>query len=973
MRVRLPRAARALAATAAALALLSTPTMASAATTIEPQAAPAAVAPMAVPTPTSSQSVVVVQVGGARTGTGTTVSNLAGAQLGLFTSPSAQSPVSSSWGVCTSDADGQCSFVIPNTGQGGQNGNRDRELYVRAIAAPAGYTLPTQFGTASSSSSTNAQTYAFRVGDRPDGQGGSWLLRGGMTYSSLNAGHFMLSSGTAQSASGGIFTFPMANVPAVQLCGLDIALVLDVSGSVAGYQNQLAGAASTLVNSLQGTDSTVSMYSFSTLSPGTVWGSNGNTSQVVLANHPEQQQVATADGAAIVNGWFSNADGTASFTPSGGTNWDRGLWAVHASGNDYDVAVVITDGNPTFYNAPQEGDGSTTRFREVENGVLSANVVKEDGTRIVALGVGTGVTSAGSGINLAAISGPTAGDDYYQTTDYAAAAQALRELALADCSGTVTIVKQVVPTGTDGEDVTGAEVAGGWTFDAASSNGLVTVPADGTTATATGAVNFPLEFADAGESTDLTFTEQQQDGFSIVTQGGLNASCVDILTGDPVAVTNAGADGFSVAGVGNGAAITCTVYNRAAELDATVLVHKQWVIDGVAYGNGQQPAGLTATLELSGPEGAPSSAQPWSQARDGYVEGETVTIDESTEIAPTLAGCTIVSQRVTLENGETIDAEVPYEATLDAGDNELTVTNVVECESTLTLVKDVIGGDAEADEWTLTAYTSPEGAPEDGVEVFSGTTGVTEVIAADTRYQLGESGPGVYLQDDLRTDIQVSPLSTGSWACILVDEDLEPIPGSGYNDGINGGVTVPLGAHVQCTATNRTAELTLLKVVPDGSVTQPADWTLTATPASDDLPGDVTEASVTGAPDVIDDGSADDNTFLVLPGHDYAIAESGTGATLNGELQQYVGVVGDDGSVDHANPDLWVTVDDPSAITVAAGDHAIYRFVNEDAPAFTLPLTGGTGSMPYWLGGGALLALAAIGWLVARGIRRRTL
>ena len=56
-----------------------------------------------------------------------------------------------------------------------------------------------------------------------------------------------------------------------------------------------------------------------------------------------------------------------------------------------DIAVIITDGNPTVYGQAAEGPGSFTRFREVENGVFSANALKERGTRILALGVGAGV------------------------------------------------------------------------------------------------------------------------------------------------------------------------------------------------------------------------------------------------------------------------------------------------------------------------------------------------------------------------------------------------------------------------------------------------------------------------------------------------------------------------------------------------------------------------------------------------------
>ena len=65
-----------------------------------------------------------------------------------------------------------------------------------------------------------------------------------------------------------------------------------------------------------------------------------------------------------------------------------------------------------------------------------------------------------------------------------------------------------------------------------------------------------------------------------------------------------------------------------------------------------------------------------------------------------------------------------------------------------------------------------------------------------------------------------------------------PWPGSGFSDGINGGVNVPLGYRVACTFVNQTASLTLLKnVVNDngGSATASA-WDLTGDAGAADGP-----------------------------------------------------------------------------------------------------------------------------------------
>ena len=73
-------------------------------------------------------------------------------------------------------------------------------------------------------------------------------------------------------------------------------------------------------------------------------------------------------------------------------------------------------------------------------------------TRVLAFGVGDGATGRRTALNLRAISGPTAYNgsnvddaDYFQTPDYPAAGQALRDLALGNCEGTLTVTKQIVP------------------------------------------------------------------------------------------------------------------------------------------------------------------------------------------------------------------------------------------------------------------------------------------------------------------------------------------------------------------------------------------------------------------------------------------------------------------------------------------------------------------------------------------------
>lgn len=377
---------------------------------------------------------------------------------------------------------------------------------------------------------------------------------------------------------------------------------------------------------------------------------------------------------------------------------------------------------------------------------------------------------------------------------------------------------------------------------------------------------------------------------------------------------------------------------------AAIEVDKRWIVDGGApLAHGQQPHGLAAALELSGHDDA-----EWGTRYDGYVAGERVTIGERFDGFPAwMPGCTLESQTITELGGQAVEIpvdEAGHEAVLTGGVNRATITNVVECETTLTLVKHVEGGDAQPSAWTLAA-TGPS-----TVRGASGSADVRErPIRAGAAYALSEAdGPAVYAQQ-------------GEWVCIPLDADGRPAEARSWRGVVDGSVTALPGMDLRCEVTNATARLTLLKLVEDerGQLV-PADFSLSAEPAA--LEG-LERVEVRG-----DERQSADNTFLVRPDHDYRIAESGTAAHLALAVERYLGAVGPGGAVDHDDPSLWERVDDPSSIRVAAGEHEVYRFVNRAAPAFALPLTGGIGADHLLLAGGATLAvgiLAAL-WMLRR-------
>ncbi|WP_460046976.1 VWA domain-containing protein [Streptomyces sp. JCM 18897] len=800
------------------------------------------------PAPTASTSVVTVKTGGDRNGD-TSVAPLAGVRLGLYEAEDGGTPAF----TCVSDADGDCSFVVTGTAAGGAN--EGRQFWVRQVAAPDGWFVNDTFRTGG----TVTTPYRFQTP----------RLAAATTYSSTatGPGGFMVGSGGSnRTASTGTWQSSRVNPALPERCGLRVALIMDLSGSMSGSVPALKTAADTFVDALQGTPSSMARFTFSSYSPATRGG----------ANAPGLVSVSTlADAAAFKRTYASWTNATA----EGSTNWDRALYEPASATSQYDVAVVITDGMPTNYSIPGGpsggASGSVTRFRELESGIASANALKNEGTRVLAVGVGEG-TSGNAALNLASISGTEKYDgdniataDYFQEADFAGAGAALRRLALAPCTPAVSVVKQI-----EAEDGTRTNAPAGWTFDAATQTPGVTVTSPRTTTgDGTGAVSFPLVY-DGAETATLSVAERQQPGYQVVQQGGRNAVCTDRITERPVEVTDdpGGGPGFSV-DVGVLASVTCSVVNKAPPelVPASLTVAKQWSVttDGApqVYPEGEQPRELRADLTLGDPTGNGSSPWEWGTVRDGYAAGEQVGVSEAPRFA---AGVDCDLTGVDFDGTELDPAAPSTTVTLAAGANRHQVTNHVTCRTKLTLAKRVLGGEADPDDWTLRATGADGSLPGPvGTGVSAGTTGVP--VTSEARYQLAESLTGTdpsllnYRQVDNRTDYQSNPLSTGSMNCIAYDRDGTEL--LGWNDGINGGVNVPLGTHVTCTATNETVPLTLVKEV-EGGTAVPEDWRITATPIDPDPVG-VPAQTVTGAP-----GPAG-AVITVRPGQAYRITEDG--------------------------------------------------------------------------------------------------
>jgi LPXTG-motif cell wall-anchored protein len=599
---------------------------------------------------------------------------------------------------------------------------------------------------------------------------------------------------------------------------------MDLSSSMSGQVNDAIDAVDTFVDALQGTPSRVALFSFDATSPA----------KTTLPNVPTLRSVRTVAEAAVVksdyHAWVSDS----------GTNWDAGLYTVAAAAPHYDVLLMITDGHPYGFGTVTYQGAGKSNLKGIEAGILSANLVKSEGTRIVTVGVSSSSASQ-IALNLKALSGPVEGSDYFASSSFDAAAADLAALAQGNCDGTITVNKRVIPaeetipanaTQTQLDAI--SATADGWEISASTTASGVSIASPGGpwVTDAAGRATVPLSFTQPTASGAVTVTETIQDDFAHqpVTSGGssVNAVCTNSETGAAVSTVNqnsATAPGFTVTG-SSGGAIDCTIYNREV-----------------------------ATQEL-------------------------------------------------------------------------------------TLVKQVSFGSAATTSWTLSA-TAPAGsvALTGPTGTYSAATPLTAVVSVNVPYTLAESGgPATYKQ-------------VGTWACALTADPSTAVSVTGSQ------VTLAVGGDVTCTATNATAAVTLLTNVVDGDGSVVAsDWTLTATPATmaglaaDNVAG--AEYAVAGNPS---------STFDVRPGHSYAI----TDALVDPATPLAYRLI----RIELRNPDgRWSPIADNQITAPAAGQTAIYRFVNEAIPPVVLPLTGGTSSDVYFLAGGIIL-IAALG--AADFVRRR--
>lgn len=408
-----------------------------------------------------------------------------------------------------SSTPGQCILGVPN------NGSR---YWVFEVESPNGFSILDQLalGTVGGGGigSTTKYRYAFRTGQITTTNIVNVPGTSTTTDPGNNTGVPQIPNASSEwrTRTGGWAdvrnngSFPGA-------CGVKVAMVFDISSSISSDGNpsemtKMLDAGKAFVSAttgLGGTPTTVSVFRF-----------GSNASQVTAPGVTSPVSIATPAGIAQANTLINAVNNRGSSTQY--TNWDDALRKVADAGT-WDMVLMLTDGDPSRSGtASGNGTGYIT-LGYLEEAIASANYLKTqtgpNGSKTYILPVG--IAMAPNSIeNLQAISGPS---DPVLADNFDALTAQLRQIALANCGGQLSVSKVVVdeagnPLPLDPESV-------GWSMTVA---GGATNPSTTKVTGASGGVSFPINFGDPVSAQTLTVSEGARLGYEFVKAECTNAT-----------------------------------------------------------------------------------------------------------------------------------------------------------------------------------------------------------------------------------------------------------------------------------------------------------------------------------------------------------------------------------------------------------------------------------------------------------------
>lgn len=169
---------------------------------------------------------------------------------------------------------------------------------------------------------------------------------------------------------------------------LNIALVLDESGSISGVEDEVEDAVLALLNGLSCFDVNIVIIEFD------------QTASYVISTYTQLDGALVSDVQGYFNGTPLNGQ---TFVPGGVTNWQDAMILVDNVTPPPDLLYFISDGFPNTINGP--GAGVTQCFGgdgPIFNPVQVANIIKGEGTHIFGIAIGPNAPTT-----ITDISGPT--------------------------------------------------------------------------------------------------------------------------------------------------------------------------------------------------------------------------------------------------------------------------------------------------------------------------------------------------------------------------------------------------------------------------------------------------------------------------------------------------------------------------------------------------------------------------------------
>ncbi len=572
-----------------------------------------------------------------------------------------QTPVTAPWATCTTTAvsPGACTITIPFASIAPNNGGTQGNQYwvVEEVAPSGTYSNPTLKIGAYTGPTTTMQIAGITT---PVANSAGNVFMPGTAISSSSGVNTQLASSqlptigasggqptvtTNQAGSFGAVPNSVNNPKLVPRCDVParVGIVLDQSASISAsawtdYRQSLVGGtvgsvtvpvSDSVLGTLRAAGAQVSVLGFGTTAPDISYSSGGSGTNGWLFPRSGSGQTLPVGVSVGQPTALPATDSTLqaivpTSRPGGNenaTNWHDAL-RLMASKNaaaNYDLVLFITDGAPNYILGGSAPDSFNVSLRSMEAAIYAANALKKGDTRLVAVGVGAGISTGDQ--NLRAISGtvkyagPGSGtSDYYQNASWGTD---LRERLAAvvknlTCSVSVEVSKSTISAA----NVTADNVAN-WRFTAGTSSAdspqptLSTPLTKDSAATAAGNPKWDLKLQTPTQQATLTLTENGLVSGGSASMNGWTLESVVCTVGGVTAPVTADAAGMiTLSGITiDTGSVYCKFTNReqpttgsirwqkvSNDTPAAHLAGSVWSVQGPFTGGG--PTGSTPTISV---------------------------------------------------------------------------------------------------------------------------------------------------------------------------------------------------------------------------------------------------------------------------------------------------------------------------------------------------------------------------------------